>query len=244
MDGEAVREVAELARKNLTVTIDGVAFSPNKLHPAYFEPRPETLELSTLEGLAELINGGVDDAFLSKDDLMIHVADYATVRLYGPMNGIDRRRDLFAEVKLDPQLETFPFGRFMSNEEFQIKLRAQLVQTDDQVALLDFTSRLTVQDELGVSDDGTSQTAQVRRGMSGALSDEKTAPSIVTLNPYRTFREIEQVEGKYLFRMKADANKIPSLALFEAGGGLWRLEAVKRIREWLIEHLESVSVIV
>jgi hypothetical protein len=32
--------------------------------------------------------------------------------------------------------------------------------------------------------------------------------------------------------------------LFEAGGGLWRLEAVKRIREWLIEHLESVSVIV
>jgi hypothetical protein len=244
MEGEAVREIAELARKNLTVNIDGMEFSPNKLHPAYFEPRPEPMRLSTLAGLADLIDSGVDDEFLVKDDLMIHVADYATARLYGPMNGIDRRRDLFAEVLLDNYLETFPFGRFMPNEEFQIKLRAQFVQTDDQVALLDFISRLTVQDELGVSDDGTSQTAHVRRGMSGALSDEKIAPSIVTLKPFRTFREIEQVEGKYLFRMKADSNKIPSLALFEAGGGQWRLEAVKRIREWFLEHIDGIAVIV
>jgi hypothetical protein len=106
-----------------------------------------------------------------------------------------------------------------------------------------FVSRLTVTDEVGVHDDGITQEVSVKRGMSGALKEPGSFKPIVVLKPYRTFREIDQPESQLLFRMKAEEGKVPTLALFEADGGKWKIEAVQRIAEYFLERLDGIKVV-
>jgi len=63
-------------------------------------------------------------------------------------------------------------------------------------------------------------------------------PNPVVLAPFRTFREIAQPESKFVFRMQQG----PRCALFEADGGAWRLEAMKRSKAYLEEELEGLEI--
>ena len=45
------------------------------------------------------------------------------------------------------------------------------------------------------------------------------------LRPYRTFKEIDQPESQFLLRLNENGN----IGLFEADGGMWKLEAKKSI---------------
>ena len=67
-------------------------------------------------------------------------------------------------------------------------------------------------------------------------------PNPVRLRPYRTFGEIEQPESAYVFRIK-DSERGPAFKLVEADGGLWKNDAMKRIKEYmefkLFEELEK-----
>ena len=71
---------------------------------------------------------------------------------------------------------------------------------------------------------------------SGVASLAKaTAPNPVTLRPYRTFTEVAQPSSQFVLRINKDAE----LALFEADGGKWKLEAIKNIADYLKTGLED-----
>ena len=57
----------------------------------------------------------------------------------------------------------------------------------------------------------------------------------VTLQPFRTFLEVEQPAGEYIFRVQPGN----SCALFEADGGLWRLKAMDLVKGWLKNNLAA-----
>lgn len=59
------------------------------------------------------------------------------------------------------------------------------------------------------------------------------APNPVTLRPYRTFSEVEQPSSEFIFRI----NQLANMALFEADGGKWRLDAINNIANYLKEEL-------
>ena len=65
-----------------------------------------------------------------------------------------------------------------------------------------------------------------------SLAQAKT-PNPVTLRPYRTFNEVEQPASQFIFRI----NKMANLALFEADGGKWQLEAIGNIARYLAKEL-------
>ena len=243
MDESGVRAIAELEAKSLETEVDGIQFKAREMKPVIFEPRPEPLKLDSLSGLVELLTEPIDEELRSAEDLLIHVESYREVALYGKLHGKKRQRDLYASVRLNESLETFPFGNFISSEAFQIKLRSQFKSTEDIEFLLNFTSRLTVTDEIGTNDDGITQEVSLRRGMSGALTDKASSKPIVTLKPFRTFREIPQPESEFLFRMRAEEGKVPKLALFEADGGGWQLDAVQLIADYFNEHLPNLKVV-
>ena len=92
---------------------------------------------------------------------------------------------------------------------------------------------ITEQNSAEVSDDGFSQNVVVRKGI--ALKDNRTINPIVKLKPYRTFAEIDQPESEFLLRLSDGAN----VALYEADGGAWKLEARKRIADYLREALDG-----
>jgi hypothetical protein len=82
--------------------------------------------------------------------------------------------------------------------------------------------------------------------VSGALTSKETAPKIVNLKPYRTFRDVEQPVSSFLFRMKLvdEERKIVGCCLYEADGGRWRNTAVKTIQEFLVENLAETGIAV
>lgn len=99
--------------------------------------------------------------------------------------------------------------------------------------VLDFASHLKIEKGAEVQDNGISQMATVRDGVA-SLAKAKT-PNPVTLRPYRTFNEVEQPASQFIFRI----NKLANLALFEADGGKWKLEAVESIANYLKNELAS-----
>lgn len=65
------------------------------------------------------------------------------------------------------------------------------------------------------------------------LKEQVTIRPIVQLQPYRTFLEVEQPVSDFLLRV----DKQGKIALYEADGGAWKLEAKRRIAAWLTDAL-------
>jgi len=137
---------------------------------------------------------------------------------------------------------SFPFQDWMDVETFLIKLRSLFKDTPGRKELLEFTARITSGTSVDLQDDGVSQQVTVKQGVSGALKASATAPSVVTLAPFRTFREIEQPASEFIFRIKSVGDKVVC-ALFEADGGAWEIDALKKIDAWLTERLPGVTIL-
>ena len=112
-------------------------------------------------------------------------------------------------------------------------LQSMFINDADRNLVLDFASHLKIEKGAEVQDNGISQMATVRDGVA-SLAQAKT-PNPVTLRPYRTFNEVEQPASQFVFRI----NKLANLALFEADGGKWKLEAVESIANYLKNELAS-----
>jgi hypothetical protein len=80
-------------------------------------------------------------------------------------------------------------------------------------------------------DDGITQRVAVKQGVT--LKADIALQPRVTLAPYRTFAEIDQVLSTFVFRTRVGPSQSPQLALFEADGGRWRINAVASIKSWL-----------
>lgn len=63
--------------------------------------------------------------------------------------------------------------------------------------------------------------------------EEIIVPNPVILRPCRTFTEIEQPYSPFILRV-ADG---PKAALFCADSGAWKLEDIKKIKEYLSQKL-------
>ncbi|VTS32597.1 phage protein [Streptococcus pseudoporcinus] len=75
------------------------------------------------------------------------------------------------------------------------------------------------------------KTATIKQGVASLVKAK--APNPVTLRPYRTFAEVEQPASQFIFRI----NQRAEMALFEADGGKWRLDAINNIANFLKEEL-------
>lgn len=95
--------------------------------------------------------------------------------------------------------------------------------------------------EVKTADDGISQRVTTRTGV--ARIGEIDLPNPVTLKPYRTFPEADQPESDFVFRVRQIEGKV-GIALFEADGGRWKLQAALNIKEWLTSNIPGVRVIV
>lgn len=90
-------------------------------------------------------------------------------------------------------------------------------------------------------ENGVSQSVTVRKGV--ALAGTEQVKPIVKLRPYRTFQELMQPESDFLLRVR-DGNEI---GLFEADGGMWKLDARQSIKyhlEMLLKDLIDDGIVV
>jgi hypothetical protein len=240
----AINKIESLVKNNLTTQVDGITYSAQNLNPVIYEPEADAIEIHSLRGFCDYINSNFDRANV-KESCLVIVDGIKQVRLVSRLSEKKREREVLIGTKIDDALETFPFGDFMSQEEFAIRFRSSFVQKkgDDTEYILRYASKLSGGTTVELEDDGVTQNVGVKAGVSGALVEKKDMKPIVKLSPFRTFREIEQPESEFLFRVRIDSNNVPKLALFEADGGAWRSSAMSEIAEYISSMCSDVKII-
>lgn len=230
---EAINRILELAAPNIS-NIHGDTYCDKKMNRIDYDLRADELHMCTLSSLVDYVKNGKSDF---KDcRYIIQVSSPTEVRLLSGLDN-DRMRETLAVV--EAEIPDFPFGRFIENEQFIINMQSKFVDTGDKKAILAFAGNVKAGTVEKYGDDGVSQKAAVKRGVT-SLS-EVEVPSPCVLAPYRTFTEVPQPAGSFIFRVRDDERCGVSCALFEADGGAWKNEAKAGIRAYLEERLGDME---
>lgn len=229
-DKEALEYLVQLGyEKELLVETDKGLFSKAPLTRVKF-PKLETLQVSNLTSIVDFLKSNIDN---NAGRLLIQVASPQEVRVLTPV-GADRcREEILRATAILP--DNLRYDSFIDTERFNIMLQAGFADKGDKALVLKFTGLIRDEAVKETGDTGVSQKVTIKTGV--ASVGEAEVPNPVNLAPYRTFPEIEQVESKFIFRMQEG----PRAAIFEADGGAWKNEAMRRIKEFLNENLKELE---
>jgi hypothetical protein len=196
-------------------------------------PSPAPLKVGTLSALVDYLEHNHDGVRV--DEVLVHIESPSHVALRAALEdeaaGFRRHAYLVATTEL-VGVAPFPFGQYLDAEAFVIGLQTAFVGADDRDKLLLFVASIRENSVLEVVDDTVSQQVKTARGV--ALVDNARVPNPVTLRPFRTFREVEQPASAFVLRARpAQQGSKPTLALFEADGGAWKVTAIETIARYL-----------
>jgi len=198
-------------------------------------PRANTLIVATLGAVRDYLEMNRDALELGR--LVVHIVTPNQVTVLGPLSARDRTREAYVSANCVDLLENF-VGRFHALTEFLLGLQIRFADGHDRARLLSLLSNVKDESVKTALDDGITQIVQARAGI--ALVSEVAVPNPVTLTPYRTFRDIVQPDVLFVLRVQTGpAGGLPTVGLFEADGGAWRLSTVEGIEEWLRKNLPS-----
>ena len=189
-------------------------------------PIPPQLYLSTLDSLVDYLKTDLDQ--LGNKRVLVIVESPKEVVVYEELDKDANRAKLVTVESLTPNIR---FGQYEEASDFNIMLQSQFVDAEDRGTILEFASALKIDSGTEIVDNGVSQTAVIKTGV--ASLGQAKAPNPVTLRPYRTFSEVEQPASQFIYRI----NKAGYMALFEADGGKWRLDAISNIASYLKAEL-------
>lgn len=226
----AINRILKLARPEL-VTAANREYATCQLSPV-LDPTPATLTIHTLTGLAAYLHENRD--CLDHNQLMVHIVGPEKIVVYSTLHGDFQQRSAFIQVQTSG--DTFPFDKFIDQERFIIALQTLFVQGETTAKILKLVGNLTDELVKSFGDDGVSQMVTARTGI--AKVENVLVPNPVTLAPYRTFREVAQPKSPFVLRMK-QGRELPEIALYEADGGKWKLDAIKLVEQWLKVELPA-----
>lgn len=227
---EFLNRILELKRPE-TVVVNGRPYSTLGL-TAVGEPMAESVSVGTLTGLVDLYRANLDEVQSGTEwAIALHVVSHECVRVIslGTNEWAKRRTYIVANHEGG---KAFSFGQWLSPEQLIIGLQSMFYPTEDQKELLGICSTISAETLSLSEDDGITQRATV--GRSVAFKQNKKINPIVSLQPYRTFSDIEQPASNFLFRLHQSSDgKAVQCMLTEADGGVWKQVAMQSIKAWL-----------
>jgi hypothetical protein len=229
MISEAIEKIIGLKRPEKIEIRDFDYFLPE--YKRHIPPRSERITIHTLTGLGDFIKSHAD---LLKSPI-IHVVNSGEVKIFSLIDEKHRDREEYCVAKLARGI--FDFGCFHDLEKFMIGIQANFIQ-DEMISLIQKKIGTITQDaNVAILDDGISQATTAKTSIAGV--ENIVVPNPVTLCPHRTFSEVEQPASDFVLRIR-EGGKV---ALFEADGGSWELEAIQNIAEWLKKEIPGIPVI-
>lgn len=233
----AVQAIQESVKTEI-VTVDDVRYSTRLIHDLRKpEPSASPLEVNTLQGIVDYL------ALNESDHPIIHIVGHDAVNVIGVATGHFKQRDKFLSATCKPVLgSTLTFGQYADSEMFIVALQSLFVMTDELEGVLRVVGNIKEESVRTTGDDGRTQSVIAKSGI--AKVEDVEVPNKPTLQPYRTFREIDQPKSPFILRLRSGVNgQKPTCALFEADGGGWKLVAIQRIKEWLTAQVPSATII-
>lgn len=227
MFAKFVDKIMEL-RKTQTFEINGDTYATEHLHRVVpHVDRPEAISVCGLNSICKLIREEMD---MIETTIMVEVKDYDTVSVFTTLLD-DLSRDKLYVAKAD--VPGFRTG-FRNAEEAIIQIRSLFIPNEGSAYLLDLLSRINTEQGVTTQDNGVTQTVTARQGI--ALSGKVAIKPRVSLQPFRTFLEVAQPESEFLLRL----NEQGYVGLFEADGGVWKLEAKRNIAAYFERELKDL----
>ncbi len=228
---ELVNRLLELS-KIRTFEIDGKTYSKDNKgliyrlrNPEQFPPKP--LIFNNLSGLTTYL-AQID---FPQEKLFYVVTSSKEVSLKtSPDPKNENEQFTFATAIMG--LDNFRFGNWYDLEEFIIALLGQFNPTADRDSTIEMLGSLANEHVIQNTDDKFSQSVMIKTGITTKAEVKVENP--VSLQPFRTFREVEQPASDFILRYQAKGGNMTA-ALFEGDGGAWKLEAIQNIKNWLTE---------
>lgn len=218
-------------KDNKTYDIGGFTYSDQELYPV--EPithYPSTLELGSLDAIVKMIRAELPDYLESGEiPLFVRIDSPTSVSVFTRPDFKQKRKFLYAATCKDVN---FREG-YRSQQEAIIELKSRFIPTEDSLYLLNLISRINNDEGVKSEDNGVSQTITAKKGVS-LMTTEQVRPRL-SLQPFRTFREIPQPESEFILRLDDNGR----VGLFEADGGIWKIEAKCQIQGFLEGALEK-----
>jgi len=222
-------------KKNETYVLDGNNYSDNPLHLIKEDfDRPKISNVTTLGSIVTLIQSEIENASKLPSlegqplKLFVRVKGYKSVEVFTSYMKDMSRIGLYTAEADTVELI---FDRFMGYEEAQVALRSKFTPTDDSTYLLELLASVKDEDSVENLDNGTSQSVIVKKGIT--MAQKAVIKPRLKLKPFRTFLEVEQPESEFVLRLKEGGE----VGLYEADGGMWKLDAKKTIANYLDDHL-------
>lgn len=252
---EALEYAVDLSAPNYTEH-EGEKWSDKQMHRIHHQlPKAEALKMNTLTSLIEYIKSNTDKM---SGNMIIHIESPTKVVLLSSLD-CDRRREILVEV--NALLPEFSFDKFYPAESFVINVMSKFIgdsnssipleaeqlsggldsQTrNDKEIILKFAGTVETGTVAKYGDEGVSQKATIQQTCTS--KEDVIIPNPVHLIPYRTFLEVEQPDSDFIFRLRnSDLScEEPEIALFEADGGAWKIDAMKFIHQYLLESMKEV----
>lgn len=241
---DAAVQAIKDSEKTDVVSIGGIDFVSRPVYDPPREAIPATLKINTLTGLTDYVINGPDAVTTDENGIMVHVVSERQVDVISGLFGRAELRRPYATATADAVLSKsdFRFGEFYDCESFVIKLLSLFEDFDGRASVLKIVGNIKEENVRQTGDDGVTQTVTAKSGI--ARVEEVSVPNPVYLAPFRTFREVTQPLSPFVLRMKQGRDgALPTVALFEADGGKWKLDAIQFIREYLGAKIQDVPII-
>lgn len=188
----------------------------------------ETLTVRNLSGIVDYIKSNFDH----EREVMIQIASPTEVNVYDALNNDNDRRNY---IKAAALLPTITFERYMNREEFNVMMQACFVEAgSDKEKVIKVIGSIVEENSVAQKDDGMTQRVTVNQGV--ATRGVENIPNPVSLKPFRTFVEIAQPESDFILRLREGG----AVALFQADGGAWELNAMESIRSYFQMELKDL----
>lgn len=227
MLAKAIDKILSL-KDNRTYEIGGHVYSDNPL--TRIDPpidRPKGIEVNSLDSICKLIRKEIEKVGTT---VMVRVSGSRTVEVFTTYLDDFSRNQLYTAKADVPDVR----AGWRDHESALIELRSLFIPGEGTAYLLDLISRMAKDDSVKSADNGVTQTITATSGISLKASVE-VKPRVV-LQPFRTFLEVPQPESEFLLRIDEDGQ----IGLFEADGGVWKLEAKSNIADYLERELADL----
>lgn len=227
-----ITDLKEAAMSPKVLEINGRTYCDRRLNPYDKEPLAQPIQASTLTALVDYIKNCSGEL---RSGMICHVESPVKVSLYSGLTQERKRENLFVCNAIVPK---FRFDSWYDQESFLIEMRADFVSAGDLETILKIAGNVQSGTTKNCVDDGVSQQTTIKSGV--ASRADVIAPSPACLTPYRTFLEVPQPDGLFVFRI-GERNGEPSFKIVEAEGGLWRNQAMQYIKSYIEQQLEEID---
>ena len=212
-----VEKITSLATP-MVYNIDGRDYSLERLHridpPKY---RPDSIPVTGLDSICKLVRNECDKI---GRQIFIQVKNHREVEVFSTYDEQYSRCFMYYCTADTPKIT---LDRFMPYEKAVIELRSLYIPNDGTMYLLQLLSSISKESKVVSTDNGVTQTVEAKSGI--ALSQMVQVEPRVVVKPFRTFIEVEQPESMMLLRISENGE----IGLYEADGGVWKLEATRNI---------------